>query len=261
MIKRITKYLSRYSTTTLAGGFTALTVLMAVTVVSATRAAPLERSIVKVTNDEGTGGGTGWVTKTSTGTRVIVTNDHVCQVSTGDYIRIDDDSGKSSIKRILRRDAARDLCVIEGVDVPALPLANGAPGRFEEVSVYGHPLLNPTTPSYGQYIADEIMPVAFSLNAEGGCDAGTPMGIQTPQAPPSFAMPYTDGQFIFGAPQYCVVFMELSYTSVPIFPGNSGSPVTNANGDVVGVMNSASSRDNRGNFIPLTYVKQILEDE
>lgn len=232
---------------------------------------PLESSIVKVTNNEGTGGGTGWVTKTSTGKRVIVTNDHVCQVASNSYIRIEDDTGKPSIKRILKSDPNRDLCVIEGVDAPALALASRAPTRFESLTVYGHPLLNPTTPSYGQYVADGVVPVGFSPNAEGKCDAGELMSLNPqfpgPRQPPSFIQPFAgrkgdedDGgllEMLF--PRFCLVYMELSFSTAIIYPGNSGSPVTNSDGDVVGVMNSASPQDNRGNFIPLTYVREILE--
>lgn len=236
------------------------------TLIQAFVPSPLERSIVKVTNNEGTGGGTGWVTKTASGQRVIVTNDHVCQVATGDYVRIEGYGGQPSIRAIIRRDAARDLCVIEGVNAPTLPLAAAAPNAFDAITVYGHPFLNPTTPSFGQYLTDAIMPVGFSPNEEGTCDAGELMAtpkMPGPRQPPNLVQPFgdeDDGLLALLFPRICVVYMHLSYSTATIYPGNSGSPVTNSGGEVVGVMNSASPMDNRGNFIPLEYVREILED-
>lgn len=214
-------------------------------------------SIVKVLNTAGTGGGTGWATKSSQGRPVIVTNDHVCAVETGGYVVLEQEGGKKSIKAILARNFERDLCVIEGLDIPALDLASNPPRRFDPITVFGHPLLNPTTPAYGQYVADGIMEVGFNPEEDGTCRGGELMTSK--KRPPNFGVPHTETPMnFFGS--VCVLSMELSYTTVSIYPGNSGSPVTNADGDVVGVINSASPRDNRGNFIPLVYVREILEE-
>ncbi len=195
------------------------------------------RSIVKVLNTEGTGGGTGWVTE-SAGRKVIVTNNHVCAVAVGGYARIESADGTPSVKRILRTSFVRDLCVLEGVDAPSLALAKSGPKRFDVINVMGHPGLRPTAPATGVYTGNGIVPIGFEQE-NGKCPEGS-------ERVDSF----------FGT--FCVLRMELSYTTVPIMPGNSGSPVTNQDGEVIGVMNSADSTGNQGMMIPLTYVREIL---
>jgi serine protease Do len=199
---------------------------------------PLESSIVAVTNTESNSGGTGWVTSAPSGRSVIVTNEHVCQVAQGEYVRIEDDAGNEKLKGILKHNFARDLCVVEGIDAPALTLAESAPSRFETLAVMGHPYLKPTTPSKGQFLKTRLSAVGFSRRPDG--------------CPP----PSVLEQSIFG--DACVMNMELSLTTIAIYPGNSGSPVVNDKGEVVGVINSGDPRDNTGNFIPLPYVKETL---
>jgi S1-C subfamily serine protease len=85
------------------------------------------------------------------------------------------------------------------------------------------------------------MPIGFAQDAEGKCP------------------PNTDAvQSLFGG--FCVLTMELSATTAMVYPGSSGSPIVNASGEVIGVINSTDAT-NRGNFIPLQYLKEMLDDE
>lgn len=198
------------------------------------------KSIVKVLNSEGTGGGTGWIADSRYFGKVIVTNAHVCAVASGGYARIESATGAPSISRILATSFVRDLCMLEGIDAPSLPLAKSDPKKFDELSVMGHPGLRPTAPASGVFTGNGLIPIGFGPDgATGKC----PEGSDTVDS-------------IFGT--FCVLQMELSYTTVPIMPGNSGSPVTNTKGEVIGVMNSADRTGNQGMFIPLKYVKQLL---
>ena len=198
-------------------------------------------SIVKVLNFEGTGGGTGWIAK-SGDQNVIVTNHHVCEVARGGYARIEDDQGQPYIKRVLRSSFEWDLCVLEGIEVRAMKLAKAGPNRFDTVNVYGHPGLRPTAPATGAYTGPGIIGLGLQPDENGQCPASAE------RVPTMFGV-------------FCVLDIEIGYTTVPIMPGNSGSPVTNENGEVVGVMNSADTTGNQGMFIPLPYVKEILGNQ
>lgn len=199
-----------------------------------------EKSIVKVTNVQGNSGGTGWVAQ-SGGKNVIVTNDHVCGVEFGGMVRITEDDGTPSLKRILKRSFARDLCLVEGVDAPALTVAKKPAKRFDKVKVLGHPGLRPTAPAEGVYTGPGVVQIGFGERPDGSC----PPESETVQS-------------LFG--KFCILSMELGYTTVPIMPGNSGSPITNIDGEVIGVINSAYSTGNQGMFVPLQYLKDILND-
>ena len=198
-----------------------------------------EKSIVKVLNAEGNSGGTGWVAPSSYG-KVIVTNDHVCEVGFGGMVRIESEDGPS-LKRVIKRNFVRDLCLIEGIDAPALTIADKPAKRFDTVKVLGHPGLRPTAPASGTFTGNGIVPIGFGARPDGSCPDGA-------EKIDSF----------FGT--FCVLQMELGYTTVPIMPGNSGSPITNTDGEVIGVINSADSTGNQGMFVPLAYLKDMLRD-
>jgi S1-C subfamily serine protease len=170
-----------------------------------------------------------------------VTNDHVCNASTGGYVRIQDDSGNEYIKKVLKRNFMRDLCLIEGISAPPLAIASKQPVRFDRLRVVGHPLLQPTSRSEGEFVKNIIIPLGLPALADGTCKEGA-----------------TPVESFFGT--FCIVNMEVGYTTVLIWGGNSGSPIVNKDGEVVGVINSADNRTNQGNFIPLPYLKEMLAD-
>lgn len=202
-----------------------------------------ENSIVKVTNAEGNSGGTGWVADSLSG-KVIVTNAHVCAVGSGGYARIEGPNGQPYVKKILRQSPQRDLCILEGINAPALALAKSGPNRFDKLHTIGHPLLNPVTPVDGLFIGSTIGTFYEQPTGENGgkCEDGAEL-VQV--------------DTFFGPMSACQRNEELGMSTLTIFPGNSGSPVLNDDGNVIGVINSAK-QDNRGMFVPLDYVREML---
>jgi S1-C subfamily serine protease len=196
-------------------------------------------SIVAVLTIDGSSGGTGFVTEDLKGGNIIVTNDHVCAVQVGGYVVVQDDKLTKYVKRILVRSFVYDLCIIEGIEAPALSVTATPPTRFQELRVMGHPLLQPSTPAKGVYIGDGLFPVGF----------------QTDDECPSNSVPNIS---FFGI--ICVLHMHLSLTNIEIYPGNSGSPVIDNDGNVTGVINSANPVNNHGNFVPSAYLLQLIKE-
>lgn len=202
---------------------------------------PPERSIVAVLNKDLNGGGTGFTVRNYLGVKVIITNHHVCAVSFANTVRVKADNNRVYIRNILKEDPAHDLCMVEGIEtLPALKIGSESPERFDPLTIVGHPYLTPTVFSYGQYSYDEIVTIGTEPSESGECPKDTePME-----------------QFIFG--KTCLRDIEESMTTVATYPGNSGSPVLNKAGEVVGVINIGDGRTHYGGFIALQYLKDFL---
>ena len=200
---------------------------------------PESEAIVEILTLSGNGGGTGFNIKYR-GKTAIVTNDHVCAVHVGGYVIVKNDSGQKFRKKILKRNEVRDLCLVEGIPGYTATIGENPPERFDTLKVIGHPFLKMTTIATGQYLGSGVEFIMKQADSSGGCDeAAEPV------------------ETMFG--RYCALAMELSSTSIKIHPGNSGSPVFNTNDEVIGVINSADNRDNNGMFVPLSYLKDLIE--
>lgn len=200
----------------------------------------ISKSIVRITNALGNAGGTGFAVRAPSDHVVIVTNDHVCKVAVSErvYVR---DASRAVIGRIVKRNFEHDLCAVDiGPLAPTpLPVATNELSRFSAVFVQGHPLLMPQAPVQGRVIGRAIETIGFRPDEDGTCP------------PPSEVR-----ESFFGS--VCVLNMELIATTLQIFPGNSGSPVLNAQGEVSGVVNSGDTRTGWGGYIPLPHFKEFM---
>jgi hypothetical protein len=115
---------------------------------------------------------------------------------------------------------------------------------MSDVFFVGHPLLNPITGSAGYLVAD--VPVQIIEDSVSVADCKGP-GLSVEQV--------VD---FFGLTNVCVHTFDAQLTNAQAFPGNSGSPAVNANGDVVGVVFATDARTSHGYIVPLQAVKRFL---
>lgn len=196
-------------------------------------------SIVELTPLENEqSGATGFELQLPTGRQVTVTNAHVCLLAgPNGQLRAHFENGQARPIRVLEISDKTDLCVMEGI--PALPplMMAGQFSRFNRIFVLGHPYLHPLTLSMGYPTSYTGIDVQADLSAEA-C-TGEMYHVD----------PFEGG---------CIESVVAFESSAVIYPGNSGSPVMNGSGEVVGVMFAGNGRTNYGAFIDLEDLQKFV---
>lgn len=233
--------------------------------------------VYKITGGPRTGGGTGFQVKAKSGQSYVVTNAHVCKVSPdGQHVMVSDDNGFSMWRNIEYVSEYSDLCLVQGVPgVEGLTLGS-APAVGEIVEAVGHPSLMPTTVSKGEVIGaqDIYIPEALVIDPNDPADAELADMLQLPpemvKTPDECSLPKNEiktqvigynmwtGQQIKA--RICFDVTRSAYLSnMVIQPGNSGSPVVNFWGNVVGVV-FAGDRAGWGIAVSFKDLKQLLNN-
>lgn len=191
-------------------------------------------------------GGTGWFTKTDKGQPVIVTNDHVCGGSP--TLRAVTQDGFAALAKVIRSSRVVDLCILE-VPLPAptsiryLTLGNGIK-PFEEIFSVGFPLVEQLSFTRGKAMFEHDIFIPFML-AEGAVCEG------------SNAKPGKMNMLFFEV-DVCVVQYRTNHSSLQAFPGQSGSPAFNQQGEVVGVINASNGMTSYAEILLLKDVKEFI---
>lgn len=193
------------------------------------------------------GGGTGFFVNTPSGNTLILTNNHVCGLAENNFLLIN----QTYFSVILAHSPDHDLCPIsnplneDGLDV-ASSSRNG-----QDIYIVGHPLLEPTALVKGEIAG--TMNVQILMGYDLPCTDKNEEKIIAP--PDSLAA-------ALGIGSACIRNYESQATTCNILPGNSGSPVLNEQGQVVGVVFAGNSEGpGRGYIIPLSYVQKFLGDK
>lgn len=75
-----------------------------------------------------------------------------------------------------------------------------------------------------------------------------------------YGMPYTETQGIVSAPRQLMNGKYYIQTDAPVNPGNSGGPLVNKNGEIIGITTSKfTEADNMGFAIPVDTLKEVLD--
>lgn len=184
-------------------------------------------------------GGTGFLIETPAGSQYLLTNRHVCLLHTQGRL-IAEREGTQEVVRVLAVTDDADLCILTS---PAssergFKLALRA-DMYERVYILGHPHLNPISISTGHFNYADFAPINY-------CLSGGPR--YAPRVPYDSENPLLPG---------CMRSVWSYFTDAYSQPGNSGSPVLNNDGEVVGVLYAGG--DGVSLVVPLAEVQAFLE--
>ncbi len=204
-------------------------------------------SVVRVLNMEKTGGGTGFHVEAASGEVFILTNNHVCEAAKDGKLIVER-NGEEIVREIVARYKQHDLCLVQ-----AIPDFNGTTIEVassldagDDVVLIGHPGLRDLTLSHGEYIGSkEITMANFAIKNEEECSG---QWVSNPAI-----------QIFLGLDGVCVESVLTSALSAPAYAGNSGSPVVNKYGNLVGVLFAGNQEQVNDSFmVPLKNIQDFL---
>lgn len=187
-------------------------------------------------------GGTAFVAKGPSGQAYLLTNWHVCYFSKNHgNLQVIMEDGSVIPGKVVATNSVADLCAVK-IDYrgPALTLAPRV-GPSETVHTRGYPHGH-LARSSGTIRSTEGVPMVFGSDEVSRCPIGW---VTHPQPKKEF---------------FCTSKILLSFSSLYVEPGASGSPVVNDRGELVGVI-EGQRHDNvyDGGFVPLAVLKDFMK--
>ncbi len=197
------------------------------------------------------GGGTGFDISTPSGKAYVLTNSHICDMAgKSKRLYIENQRGMGMFRKIVKNSEYTDLCILEGIpEKDGLKLANSV-GIGQVLTVIGHPMLLPITVRQGEILGEKKIKLFNYLLTK------RPKKAKCNKPKNKIEYIHTRWGMKIKA---CFTVIRSYFTDIEIYPGNSGSPVINSFGNVVGIIFAINGMPKWGYFIPFDDIKKFIE--
>lgn len=196
-------------------------------------------SVVKVIGVNGMG--SGFHVQAPSGETYILTNAHVCALADQNRQLTIQHENRKVIRTVIAVYKNHDLCLVEKLPKAKSGIKIASSSDFgEDVYLIGHPSGRPLTLSKGELIFQKRINLMMN-KSEKDC-----RGLYVP-----------DMLFFQGG---CVESFQAHGISTIAFPGNSGSPVVNKYGNLIGVLFAGSNQPTDSYMVPLRHIQAFLKD-
>jgi S1-C subfamily serine protease len=192
------------------------------------------------------GHGTGWVARTKSGMKVMVTNVHVCENEMP--IMWTEKNGVRTMMKVLFKDDKHDICLLTA-PVGSVPLEL-ADNYEPETNVYlvGFPIIEYMTSNKGLLKGLSMLQMPYNLPVSK-CKASKYKIYKIP-------MQQRDGSV--KVQDTCVFEAPVVVTTANTDAGGSGSPMLNEKEEVVGMVMVTAGNIAWGQGVPLDALKEFL---
>lgn len=183
--------------------------------------------------------GTGFLVKGASGKIYLASVWHVCGKET-ELKAFREGEFEQVTAKVVAIDAGNDICILTSVPGKPLPLGK-EPSMYDPVFSLGHPYgVTNAVDSHGRYNGKSYDTFIYPYSTDG-CPKGMKVGITQ------------DGPV-------CAQMVTLGNLSMPMHPGDSGSPIVDSQGNVVGIGQSYDRRTTLGFMTHVEGLRNLLKD-
>jgi hypothetical protein len=208
-----------------------------------------EKTVVKI-QIPNVGSGSGFFIKTKNGIKIL-SNRHVCQMGKSGFVYKNGDFSTTKKAEIFKISTKHDLCLLTPLEIDANQetlFISYVPSAWGKIAyLVGYPDGRQLSLSKGEVVGNIDAEMEVDFDPIVGCP-----GKLEPNHPIV--------ELLTGKKELCIVKLNADRYNVISYGGNSGSPILNRIGNVVGVLFAGGRQVTDALAVPLKFIREFLEE-